>query len=305
MPAFAQEPASGDAQSAQIGPPKRPQDTPRPEAPKVRLWSLSAAASNVFETNIDRNQDNNQAAGVVLGLGGQYRNRTDRPSFTAQYQLGGHMYAGAPRWDRVSHNVRSTYERRLLKPLTFEAVGEISIKGSTEDRELGNQYIVSPRLQYRLPDNFRLGLETGYRVKHYADRTRNATNPYGGVRLTRRFGRGRWDLGYRYEENHSDTTRNRYIRSTYSGDVTLPLTAQDSVGLELKFRSRRYERLVRVGDRRVPLRDLKWSLSPEWIHVLNPGLQLRAGYEFESRGANDPGRNYGAHSTILAVERRW
>lgn len=62
---------------------------------------------------------------------------------------------------------------------------------------------------------------------------------------------------------------------------------------------------MRVGDRRVPLRDLKWSLSPEWIHVLDPGLQLRAAYEFEGRGASDQGRNYGAHSTILAVERRW
>ncbi len=306
-PAFAQEVPSTDGQTepAQIVPPRRPQAVPRPEPPRGRLWSLAAAASNVYESNIDRTPDNNQAAGVVLGLGGQYRNRTDRPSFTAQYQLGAHMYAGAAGWDRISHNVRTTYERRLFKPLTFDTVGEISIKGSTEDRELGNQYIVSPRLQYRLPKNLRLGLETGYRLKHYADRTRNATNPYGGVRLTRRFGQGRWDLGYRYEENHAEAARNRYIRSSYSGDVVVPITAADSVGLELKFRSRRYQRLVRVGDRRVVLKDLKWSLSPEWVHVLNPGLQLRASYEFENRGANDPTRNYGAHSTVLAVERRW
>jgi hypothetical protein len=305
-PAFAQETSSLDGQSipAQVVPLKPPEPPRRPRT-EGRHWSFLAAASNVLESNIDRNQENNHAAGMVVGLGGQYRNRADRPSFTAQYQAGAHVYAGAPSWDRISHNARSTYERRVFKPLSFEAVGEISIKGSTEDRELGNQYIVSPRLQYRLPKDLRIGLETGYRVKHYADRARNATNPYGGARLTRHFGQGRWDLGYRYEENHSDTTRNRYIRSTYSGDCIVPVTPADAIGFELKFRSRRYERLVRVDDRRVPLRDLKWSLSPQWVHVLNPRLQLRASYEFESRGANDPTRNYGAHSTILAVERRW
>jgi hypothetical protein len=297
-------PGTGDQtpQIAPVGPlPPAPRRSPSPPRP----WSFVAAASNVFESNIDRNQDNHHAAGAVVGLGGQYQNRADRPSFTVQYQAGAHVYAGAPNWDRISHNLRSAYEKRLFKPVSFEAVGEISIKGSTEDRELGNQYIVSPRLQYRLPRNVRIGVETGFRVKHYADRTRNATNPYGGVRLTQRIGRGRWDLGYRYEENNSDTARNRYIRSTYSGDFTVPIARADTLGFELKFRSRHYERLVRIDDRRVPLRDLKWSLSPEWVHVLSPGVQLRAGYEFEQRGANDPGRNYGAHSTFLAVERRW
>jgi hypothetical protein len=306
-PAYAQDPSSADdqRQPTQLVPTQRPQAVPPQPAPAGRLWSVVAAASNVFESNIDRNQDDNQAAGLVIGVGGQYRNRADRPTFTAQYQVGAHVYAGASAWDRISHNARTTYERRLSKPLSFEAVGEISIKGSTEDRELGNQYIVSPRLQYRLPGNYRIGLETGYRLKHYDDRTRNATNPYGGLRFSRRFGRGRWDVGYRYEENHADATRNRYIRSTYSGDVILPVTPADTIGFELKFRSRHYQRLVRVDDRRVQLRDLKWSLSPEWVHVLNPALQLRAVYEFERRGANDPARNYGAHSTSIAVERRW
>jgi hypothetical protein len=306
---FAPLPASGQqaasAEATQGIPPASVPDIPRPAVTQPRLWSLFATASNVFESNIDRNQENNRAEGLVLGVGGQYRNRVDRPSFTAQYQVGGHMYAGAPRWDRISHNARAAYERRLLKALTFEAIGELSIKGSTEDRELGNQYIVSPRLQYRLTRNYRVEIESGYRVKHYEDGARNATNPYGGLRLTRRFGAGRWDVGYRYEENHSDTARNRYIRSTYRGDLIVPVTSRDNLGVELKVRSRRYERLVRIGDRRVPLTDMKWSVSPEWVHVLSPRLQLRASYEFESRGANDPGRNYGAHSTLFAVEHRW
>lgn len=305
-PAWAQAAAADNTQdqSAQV-PRPAPPPLPRQQSPAGRLWSLSTAVSNVYESNIDRNPDNHQTAGAVIGLGAQYQNRANRPWLTAQYQLGGHMYAGAPRWDRVSHNARATYEGRLFKPLTFEAVGEVSIKGSTEDRELGNQYIVSPRLQYRLPRGFRVGLDTGYRLKHYADRTRNATNPYGGVRLGQRSGRSRWDLGYRYEENHADLTRNSYIRSTYSGDVVLPFTANDTLGLELKYRSRQYDRLVRIGSSRVPLRDEKWTISPEWVHAVGPQLQLRASYEFETRSANDPGRNYGAHSAVLAVERRW
>ncbi len=310
--AFAPPAASGQSSSNGASPTGGTQatrtsapDIPPSGAPQGRLWSFSAAASSVFESNIDRNQENNRSEGVVLGVGGLYRNRVDRPTFTAQYEVGGHMYAGAQRWDRISHHLRAAYERRLLKPLTFEAVGEMSIKGSTEDRELGNQYIVSPRLQFRLSREFRFGLESGYRVKHYADRARNAVNPYGGVRLTRRFGRGRWDLGYRYEENLADTERNRYIRSTYSGNLVVPFTLQDSIGVELKFRPRRYERLVRVGDNRVRLRDLKWTLSPEWVHALGPGLQFRASYEFEARDANDPGRTYNAHSMVIGVERRW
>lgn len=275
------------------------------QSSSTNVWSFSASASSVFDSNIDRTPDNNPTEGLVVGLGGQYRNRRDRPTFTAEYEVGGHVYAGAQRWDRVSHHARAAYERRLLKPLTFELVGELSIKGSTEDRELGNQYIVSPRVQFRLSKTFRVGLESGYRVKRYADEARDATNPYGGVRLTQRLGRGRWDLGYRYEENHAATERNRYIRSTYSGAFLLPLTSRDSVGVGLKVRSRRYERLVRVGERRFPLSDVKWTLSPEWVHVLNGALLLRTGYEFEARDANDPGRTYNAHSMVFAVERRW
>jgi len=36
-----------------------------------------------------------------------------------------------------------------------------------------------------------------------------------------------------------------------------------------------------------------------------PRLQLRLSYEFETRGANDPDRQYDAHSTVFAIERRW
>lgn len=313
--ALAASPASGQSASANAAgqtdqPPAPTQRAPRetrkaPPPSTGRLWSLWTSAASVFESNIDRNQDNNDAGGMVAGAGVQYRNRADRPSLVAQYQAGAHMYAGAPRWDRISHNARLAFERRLVKPLTFEMVGEVSIKGSTEDRELGNQYILSPRLQYRLPRGLRLAIEGGSRLKHYADTTRNAHNPYGGVRFMQRFGRGRWDLAYRYEENHADGERNRYIRSTYGGDIVVPVARQDSIGFELKFRSRRYERLVRTATGRVPLRDAKWSVSPEWVHIINPRLQLRASYEFETRDANDPGRNYDAHSTVLAVERRW
>ncbi len=298
--ALAPWPASGQSRPGGTGTTTGAQESAQP-----RLWSVSAVAASVFESNIDRTQGGGEAGGLVLGLGGQYQNRADRPTFTVQYQAGGHMYANAPRWTRISHNARAAYERRLFRPLTLETVGEMSIRGSTEDRELGNQYTISPRLQYRLSRTFRVELESGYRVKHYEDRARNATNPYGGVSLTQRVGRGKWVLGYRYEENHAETERNRYIRSKYSVEVVAPATRRDTVGVELKVRSRRYERLVRVGDSRVPLRDRKWNLSPEWVRVLSPRLQLRASYEFETRGANDPDRPYSAHSMVVAIERRW
>lgn len=306
-PAFGQSPPGGGGPAAGVQPAEQvpAPAVPPPAAAPARRWSLAAVASNVLESNIDRTHEGNGAGGLVIGLGAYYRNRLDRPTFTAQYQVGGHMYAGTTRWDRISHNARAAYERRLLRPLTFEVVGELSIKGSTEDRELGNQYIASPRLQYRLSRNLRLELEPGYLIKRYPDSARNATNPYAGLTLTRRFGHGRWDVEYRYEENHAESERNRYIRSTYSSELLLALAAQDTVAVELKFRPRRYQRLVRVDGERVPLRDLKWSVSPEWVHTLGPQLQLRASYEFEARDANDPERTYSAHSTVLAIERRW
>jgi len=274
--------------------------------PGSRLWSVSASASNVFESNIDRSREGQLADGLVLGLTGYVQNRADRPTLTVQYQVGLHTYAGTDRWDRLSHNVRASYERRLAKSLSVEGVSEIAIKGSSEDRELGNQYVFSPRLQYRFSRAFRVGFEGGYRVRRYDDPLRNATNPYGGLRLSWRFGgRGRLDAGYRYEENHATGERHRYRRYTVGSEVLIPVTPHDTFDVEAKWRTRRYERLVRVDGARVPLRDAKWTLSPAWVHLLSPGLQLRLSYEFETRGANDPDRQYDAHSTVFAIERRW
>src|SRR5207247_7304395 len=156
--------------------------------------------------------------------------------------------------------------------------GEGSIKGSTEDRELSNQLALAPQLEFRFTSALRLRAFGAWRVRRYEDTPdRNAVNRYGGLELVGRPRSGaRWDAGGRYELNAAESDRQRYLRWTWFGALTRPVTAHDRLELEMRYRRQRYPyRLVDVSHGPdVPRRDRRVEPEISWLHTVDDDMEL-------------------------------
>jgi hypothetical protein len=273
-----------------------------------RLWSIHLNVANVFDSNIDHDERGLDAYGMAGGMGLRFQTSAARPLFRLEYEVAGHLYKHTDRWDRVSHHLSTVIERRLGRRLSIETLGEVSLKGSSEDRELSDQYILEPQVEYRLTRSHKLTLYGAYRLKRYDDSAdRDATNRYLGIELRQRASsRGQWEAGYRYETNRSRGLRSRYLRQTYKVEYSHQLTGQDMLALEVKHRRQRYRhRFAEIGDLEVPRQDRRWIPSLSWVHQIAPNIDVRLGYTFETRLSNDPEKNFRAHFTTLSFTRRW
>ncbi len=284
---------------------RRSRRHPVPTKPLSFYTSLTTR----FDSNIDHQpQEAIADEGVTFGFGTTYSRR-----FSAQrllqvdYELGTHSYAQTNKWDRLSHNGSISLEQRLSRLWSLESIGEVSLKGSSEDRELSDQYIVLQRLNYRLSRRNRLRLFGAYRLKRYNDNgERDSVNRFVGMSFRQRLGQGdQWQASYRYEANRAKSPRNHYLRWTYDLDYLTGLGKRDTLGLGLTFRPRQYERRIKVSGTRVPRRDNRWIFSAAWTRPLRPDLELRLGYGYETQDSNDPDKVYNEHLVYTSVIRHW
>ncbi len=268
----------------------------------------------MFDSNINHDQDDIDDYGAVGGIGVYYRNKAKNPNFEFEYEIGRQEYKNTSMWDRTSHNLRAWSENKLGKKWISDTTGEISLKGSTEDRELTNRYSVSQFFQYRLNNQNRFNFGGAYRLKRYdkeADKQRNSTNPYLETGYERRFkGNRKLEFSYRYEENHARNERFDYIRRTYGAEYVTPLLKKGRLDLEARYRPQTYARLVEIElpngkEIDVPRRDKRWIYSADYRYQLSPALELGLIYKYEQRTSNDPDRNFKAHAAGVVLTYRW
>lgn len=301
-------PADASGQPAQPVRPAPPTSTEKAQVAGPSRFTPFTLASTIFDTNINHNEEGLDSYGMMVGAGLRFLDNPLKPSLELQYQAGFHRYANTDQWDRLSHFVRAAWERRLSRRVAFEAVGEGSIKGSTEDRELSNQLSFSPRLEYRITPVWRVRAFGAWRLKRYPDSAdRNAVNRYGGLELAVRRRGVRWSAGGRYEVNAAESSRQRYLRWTWFGDLSVPVRTWDRLELEMRYRRQRYPfRLVDVkGGPDIPRYDVRVEPEVTWVHVLDQDLEARIGYAFSGRDSNDARRDYRSHQVMASLLRRW
>jgi len=275
-----------------------------------RLWGFEAAVWNVYDSNINHDQPEVESFGIVYGVEAHFQNRGSDPSFEIDYDVARHAYTNTDRWDRISHEVKMVYEFDLARAWSLDLEGEVSIKGSSEDRELADQYVVRPVLKWRLTKQNSVDFYAAYRLKRYdpIDAGRNSTNRYAGFEFEQSVGSHRLDLGFRYETNDAEAPRSSYIRWTYSADYTIPLGPRHSVSFETRYRPQRYPyRLVELDDEdtEVPRFDKRWVFTVLGIVGLADHIDLIPRYRYETRSSNDPEKGFGEHLPSLAVRYRW
>lgn len=257
----------------------------------------------LYDSNINHSSDDpHDTRGAVFGLQALYRLPADRPELELSYEIARHFHT-AEEWDRVSHHFRADWEHRLSNDWAVETVGEVSLKGSTEDRDISDQYTLSPRLEYRVDRQNRIRGYAAYRIRKFeGDPDRDARNHYFGAEYAYRSGGvRRLDVGLRYEVNRAEAERHRYTRWTYYAQFTTPLARRDRLLLEARYRPRRYEFRTVEDDDDLLRYDKNWILSGALIHTFQARLDLSLEYRFETRDSNDPEENFNQHSVGVGL----
>ena len=276
-------------------------------------WWFYASVSTVLDSNINHDDENIQSFGLVPSLGYHFQDSLEKPAFQFEYETARHSYTNTDRWDRLSQKIRASYERRFGKRFISETTGEITSKGSSEDRELNDQFVIGQEFEFRATRNHRFKLFGAYRVKRSPeDAGRSAIDPYIGASFEQRFRSNRsLELGYRYDKNRSESPRNRYIRWTYGAEFKTPFLRRDALlTIEAKYRPQLYARTIEVEDKQghdhdVTRRDRRWVLGASWQRPINEKLSLGFVYRLETRRSNDVDKSFNSHLAGATITYRW
>jgi len=269
-----------------------------------RFW-VSMSLASVFDTNITHDEQHVSAFGLVPSLGFHFRDNAERPSLEVDYEVGLHRYTNTDEFNRVSHSFTTVYRKQLAKRLYAKTTAEISLKGSSEDRDVNNNYVVEQQLQYRLPSNTRVAGFAAYRMKRYPllDADSNAIDSYAGAKIEQRLrGERRLELTYRYDHNRAWDPRNNYFRRTYSLEFETPLSRQrrDTLSAEFRYSPRTYEtRLTKVDGIRVPRHDDRWVFDVIYQRLISSNMVMAFEYEFETRNSNDLDKRFTSNAFAL------
>lgn len=279
------------------------------EKRRRRFW-LSASLSTVFDSNVEHDERRLRSFGLVPSLGFHFQDNPEKPSFEAEYEVGFHRYTRTDSFDRVSHYFTGAYRRRLPGRFSARTTGEVSLKGSSEDRDVNNQYSLEQQLQYRLRPSVRLSAFAAYRLKRYplVDAGKNAIDPYVGGRFQQELKGGReWQLTYRYDKNRSQDAKDRYVRWTYEAQFSTPLfrKRRDLLTLEARYSPRLYARQIKVDGARVPRKDRRWVFEADYERPLARDVRLGLNYRYETRGSNDPDKRFDGHVLGITFGFDW
>jgi hypothetical protein len=266
-----------------------------------------SSVTSVLESNLYRREEPQPAHGMVAAAGFRVQSSPSRPGAQLAYEIAQHDYRQTDDWDRVSHNVRGTLGHRLRPDLSMEASGEAAIKGTSEDRDLGNLFSLSPRLEYRLSRANRLRLTGAYRMRQLeGEATPSETNRYLQLDYRQRLDIGQWQLSYRLEENDSENERRDYTRWTFGTGHSAQLGSRNALDLGIRYRAQSYPaRILTINTREVPRQDHRWIASLTWTHAVPYGFSTLLEYRYENRASNDPGREFDAHSATFGLRHDW
>jgi len=287
----------------------------RAEVPKRRnrrrsepekRWSLETTVTGVADSNISHESEPEPDIGSVFAAAVDYERRLRSGlEVFASYEAALHRYAKTDEWDRLSHILQGGSRMKVGRRLELETLGEIALKGSSEDRELGDRYGLLEQADFSLTDRDKLRAGAALRRKRHRDGDRNSVNAYGEIGYERELDENRkLTASYRYEVNEARVARHSYRRTTYELEYAFPVR-KATVELELKYRPQVYDRLIEVDGDRVKRRDRRWIGGAVYSLELSRKVALEVDYQYTHRTSNDPDRQFQAHAIAATIGRRW
>jgi hypothetical protein len=269
-------------------------------------WHGTMSLSNLFDGNINHDLEPIRSYGIVPAAEVVFASSSE-PAFAWGYEIASNRYTGTDEWDRISHSMYSVWSYRLGSRLRFETRGAASWKGSSEDRELANEFGASQRVAFRITSSTRVAVTGAYRYKQYPDEPETTgPSPYIATKLDRKLSDGRrLTVGYKYQSRLSQSVRDRYRRSAYTVDYAFPLSRPDErITIEAEYRPQRYERLIKVAGERVLRRDQRFISGAAYERPLNDRATARWFAGLETRNSNDPDKHFMAPSFGMSIVYR-
>ncbi|GAB5536684.1 MAG: hypothetical protein Rubg2KO_29330 [Rubricoccaceae bacterium] len=284
-------------------------DAPRSAWPHLEA---EVGMSNIYESNIDHDVEATPSIGLVPALRLRVQDRAEDARLSLDYVLARHSYTNVERWNRTSHQVRMGVATELLDGLEGLTEAEVSLRGSSEDRDLANQIQLVQGLEWKVSRAIRV---EGYGTLRYKTVPGNpndrAFKPNTGLNLQHRWTSGaRVEVGSRYELNVEPEDRGDYRRLTLDAEVRIPTPGRESrIELGTRWRIKRY--LTRLaedadGDEIDAFRvDQRWTTDVTWQGQLIRGVGVEAGVQVEQRVSTDADKHYTAASLLLGVGYRF
>jgi hypothetical protein len=256
-----------------------------------------------FDSNIDHNEDDLDSFGMVPAVMAQLRSSRIKPVALLNYHVARHNYSGTDRWDRFSHLLVGVLRQDQDGSLRTETRGEISVAGTSEDRDLSNQYQVAQNLEYRFTDDYRLNLYGTLRWKRFDVRDRNEFKPNVGLEFEQKLANdAELKFGVRWETKIIDDRDGRYKRWTFALDYEVPVSATSELEVFVENRRKLYEfEEIEIDDEDYLRRDFQWRFGVAWTKHLTDRLRFKTDYMFERRDSNNPAKLFDAHLIDMSI----
>jgi len=256
-----------------------------------------------FDSNIDHNEDDLDSFGMVPAMMAQLRSNRIKPVALLNYHVARHNYSGTDRWDRFSHLLVGVLRQDQEGSFRTETRGEISVAGTSEDRDLSNQYQVAQNLEYRFTDDYRLHVYGTLRWKRFDVISRNEFKPNVGLEFEQKLDNdAELKFEVRWETKIIDNRDSRYKRWTFALDYEVPVSATSELEVFVENRRKLYEfDEIEIEDEDYLRRDFQWKFGVAWTKQLTDRLRFKTDYMFERRDSNNPEKLFDAHLFDVSV----
>ena len=264
--------------------------------------------SSVYDSNIDRERVNPRGlAGLVTSGILRYRMRGDY-DLRGEYEIGLHRYAEDTPWNRVSHKLRADGRLELGRDGTLGLVTELQIRGSGEERSLGDQLQIEPSYRHEFGTGTEAKLFGTARIRRDQGPGEGEWNAFGGLEVVQELGPvTELELGGRFERNQSSSGRRTFQGPRGYLELTRQFAGGDEVMVGVEVRDRRYlERLVETREGDDALRhDSRLTPVLRWEREFRGGVLLSLDFEYEQRMSNDPDKAFGGYTILFGASRFW
>lgn len=206
-------------------------------------------------------------------------------------------------------SIRASYRTRLSRAFRVETEGEISRRVNRDGTESESEFYLKPQLKYRMNRHNELSFYSIYRTREYdfeADHIEYTRSL--GMAYTRKLGRDRFQVGYRYDTNESTWDEDEYVRWVYNAGYTKSWSRSAWTKVEVNYAPQEFaNRFVRGPTRGSKLQrfDRRWIVTLASVIRLSQGLDLIPAYRYESRSSNGRVRDPSGHLPSLRLRYTW
>ncbi len=275
--------------------------------PTLLLVNAEVQFASVYDSNIDQDDEPVSSYGLVPAAKLMVRSSRKDPVLSGTYVLARHDYSNSERWTRTSHLGELVFEPVSSGTIRPQTSGQLSIRGSSEDRDVSNEYRIDQEVQFRFSRNQRVILYGAMVWKRIPESPiDDAFKPRTGIVLQQRGEDGRrWELDIRREWNEEQETRGEYDRWKIETSYRFPVSRSIQAKAQVEYRIKSYrDRFVEIEEEDYLRRDNRLTIGASASSEILRNVSLQLGYRFETRNSNDPDKLFSAHLMMLMLGYR-